>query len=115
MYEASLSCSPTHKTYVSEGIENSLPPEQTGIVDSGATHLYIAPNVPYGQLDTTENKIRVGTANGQVEISTAKATLPIPQLSADFPATGYIMPTFTNTLIGVGHICDENCTVVFRK
>ena len=115
MYEASLSCSPTRKTYASEGNENILPPEQTGIVDSGATHLYIAPNAPYGQLDTTASKIRVGTANGKVEISTAKSILPIPQLSAEFPTTGYIMPTFTNTLIGVGPICDANCTVVFRK
>ena len=78
MYEASLSCSPTRKTYVSEGNENRLPPKQTGIVDSGATHLYIAPNAPYGQLDTTANTILVGTANGQVVISTATATLPTP-------------------------------------
>ena len=28
---------------------------------------------------------------------------------------GYIMPTFTNTLIGIGPICDANCTVVFKK
>ena len=115
MYEASLSCSPTTKTYVSEGIENSLPPEQTGIVNSGATHLYIAPNAPYDKLNTTAKKIRVGTANGQVEISTANATLPIPQLAAELPTTGYIMPTFTNKLIGFGPICDANCTVVFRK
>ena len=47
--------------------------------------------------------------------SVATATLPIPQLAADFPTTGYIMPTFTNTLIGVGPICDANCTVVFKK
>ena len=82
MYKASLSYSPARKTYVSEGNENSLPPEQPGIVGSGATHLYIAPNSPYGQLDTTAIKIRVGTANGQVATSTAKATLPIPQLAA---------------------------------
>ena len=25
------------------------------------------------------------------------------------------MPTFTNTLIGVGPICDANCTVVLKK
>ena len=115
MYEDSLRCSPTTKTYVSEGSENSLPPEQTGIVNSGATRLYITPNAPYGQLNTTANKIIVGTVNGQVAISTAKATLPIPQLAADFPTTGYIMPTFTNTLIGIGPICDANFIVVFRK
>ena len=41
--------------------------------------------------------------------------LRIPKLDADFPTTGYIMPTFTNTLIGVRPICDTNCTVVFSK
>ena len=29
--------------------------------------------------------------------------------------TGYIMPSFTNTLIGVGPICDAKCIVVFNK
>ena len=61
MYEATLSCSPTCKTYISEENENSLLPEQTGIVDSGATHMYIAPNAPHGPLDTSASRIRVGT------------------------------------------------------
>ena len=56
MYEASLSCSTTTKTYVSNREENSLPPDQTGIVDSGATHMYIAPNIPYGQMNATAKK-----------------------------------------------------------
>ena len=114
-YEASLSCSPTNNAYVSKKIDKYLPPEQTGILDSGATHIYIAPNAQYEKMDTTGKHIRVGTANGQVAKSTAMATLPIPQLKADFPTKGYIMPTFTNTLIGVGHICDADCTVVFKK
>ena len=36
-------------------------------------------------------------------------------MAADFPTTGYIMPSFTNTIIGYGPICDANCTVVFKK
>ena len=115
MYEASLRCSPTRKTYIYEENENSLLPEHTGIVDSGATRLYIASNAPHGPLYISASIIIVGTANVQVEISTAKATLSIPQLAVDFPTTGYIMPTFTNTLIGIGPICDANCTVVFKK
>ena len=115
MYEDSLSCTPTTKTYVSKIKENSLPPDKTGKVDSGATLMYIAPNAPYGQMNITAKKIRVGTENGQVVSSTEMATLPIPQLEADLPTKGYIMPTFTNTLIGVGPICDANYTVVFRK
>ena len=114
-YEASLSCSTTTKSYVSNRTDNHLPSDKTGIVDSGATYMYIAPNAPYEKMDTKEKQIRVFTANGQVASSTATATLPTPQLNADLPTKGYIMPTFTNTLIGVGLICDANCTVVFRK
>ena len=66
-------------------------------------------------MDATEKYIRVGTANRQVANSTAMATLPIPQVKADFPTKGYIMPKFKNTIIGVGPICDADCTVVFKK
>ena len=114
-YEASLSCSPTNNVYVSNKTDKHLPPEQTGIVDSGATHIYIAPNAPYEKMDTTGKNIRVGTANGQVASSTAMAKLPIPQVKADFPTKGYIMPKFTNTLIEVGPIYDADCTLVFKK
>ena len=118
MYKDSLSCSPTRNTYIpklSEENENSLLQEHTEIVDSGAMHLYIAPNAPHGPLDTSATKIRVGISNGQVATSVATATLPIPELAAEFPTTGYIMPTFTNTLIGIDPICDAKCTVVFKK
>ena len=78
-------------------------------------HLYISPTAPHGPLEISSATIKVGTANGQVENSAAKANLPIPQLAADFPTMGYIMTSFTNTLIGVGPICDANCTAIFKK
>ena len=117
MYEASLSCSPK-LTYIPtqyEKQEHILPQQQTGIVDSGATHLYIAPTAPHGPPDNIAATIKVGTANGQAETSASKSTLTIPQLAAEFPTTGYIMPSFNNTLIGVGPICDAKCTVAFKK
>ena len=77
-YEASLSCSPTNNEYVSNKTDKHLPPEQTGIVDSGATHIYIAPNAPYEKMDTTGKHIRVGTDNGQAANYTSMDTLPIP-------------------------------------
>ena len=95
--------------------EHILPQQHTGIVDSGATYLYIAPTAPHGPPDTSAATIKVGTENGHVEKYSAKDTVPIPQLAADFPTTGYIMPSFKNTLICVGPICDANCTVVFKK
>ena len=48
-------------------------------------------NETHGPLDTSAAKIKVGTANGKVATSAAKATLPIPQLAEDSPTTGYIM------------------------
>ena len=58
--------------------EHILPQQYTGILDSGATHLYIAPTAPHGPLDTSAATIKVGTANGQVETPAAKCTIPIP-------------------------------------
>ena len=115
MYEASLSCSPTAKSYVSNRKYNHLPPDKTGIVDLGATHMYIAPNAPYGEMDTTKNQTRVGTANGHLASSMETATLRIPQLNADLSTKGYIMSTFTNTIIGVVPICEANYTLVVRR
>ena len=108
MYETSLSCSPTQNG-------NSLPQHHTGIVDSGAAHIYIAPSAPNGLLNTKVTPITVGMASGKMMKSTATATLPIPQSAADFPTTVYIMPYFTNTLIGVGPICDADCNILFTK
>ena len=116
MYEASLSYSPT-LTYMPTPYEQQeyvLPQKHTGIVYSGATHLYIAPSTPHGPPDTSAATISVGTANGQVAKSSSKGILPIPQLEADFHTTGYIMPSFTNILIGVGPICDADCKFFFK-
>ena len=52
-YEASLSCSPTNTEHVADKTPKQLPPEQTGILDSGATHIYIAPNAPYEKMDAS--------------------------------------------------------------
>ena len=95
--------------------QHILPQQDTVIVDSGATHLYIAPSTPHGPPDTSAATISVGTVNGQVEKSSAKATLPTPQLSEDFHTKGYIMPSLTNTLVTVGPICYADCTVIFTK
>ena len=85
------------------------------IVNSGATHLYITPTARHCSLKTSAPKISVGTATRHVEGSSATATLPIPQLAAYFPTTGYIMTSFTNTLVGAGPTCDADCTVLFGK
>ena len=41
--------------------------------------------------------------------------LSIPQLPSEFPTTGHVMPGFQENLVGVGHMCDANFTVIFTK
>ena len=68
IYEASLRCSPT-LTYMPtpHELQEHIPPQQhTGIVYSGATHLYIAPSAPHGPPDTSDATISVGTSNGKI-------------------------------------------------
>ena len=81
-----------------------LSPNETGVVDSGTSHIYISPSAPHGPPDTTTLTVRVGTPNGQVQRSSVADSIPIPQLKNDFHNTGHIMPNFTNTLIAVGPI-----------
>ena len=39
----------------------------------------------------------------------------IPQILSDFPTTGHIIPEFQENLVGVGPMCDADCTVIFSK
>ena len=85
-----------------------------GIVNLVASHIYISLSAPHGPPDNTAQTVRVDTATGQVQRSSALASLPITHLENYFPTTGHIMPHFTNTLIGVGPICDAKCTFFYQ-
>ena len=50
--------------------------QDTGIVDSAATHLYIAPSASHGLPDTNAATISEGTANGQVKTHHQKLHYP---------------------------------------
>ena len=78
----------------------------TGVLESGASNIYISPSASHGPSNTTTTTVRIGTATGQVQLSLATASPPIPHLENHFPTTGHIMQNFTDTLIGVGPICN---------
>ena len=65
-YEASLSCSPTLSYIHTPYAQRILPQKNTGVVDSGATHLYVAPSALHGPPTTSASQISVGTVNGQI-------------------------------------------------
>ena len=85
----------------------------TGVADTGATSFYFAADAPMTKVNPDAPTIAVGTALGQRHHSSATAQLRIPDLPADFPRTGHVMPGFQQTLIGIGPICDAGYTVHF--
>ena len=66
-------------------------------------------------MDPTATHIRIGTASVQPMISAGTFDLMIPQIPSDLPTTGHVIPGFQYNLIGVGPMCDANCTVTFSK
>ena len=56
----------------------------------------------------------VNTAAAHLITLSATAALNIPHLSHQ-ACTGHAMPQFTNNLIGIGKICDAQCTVSFTN
>ena len=60
-------------------------------------------------------KVTVGTDTRQTQRSTDTVKLNLPKLPANFPVIGHIMPGFKHTLIGVGPLCDADCTVTFTS
>ena len=89
--------------------------DQTGIANTSATHIYIAPSTSYVDADPSAPKIRVGTANFQLVRSCATSSLPIPQVGHDFPTKGYVIPSFANNLVGICPLYDTVCYITFAK
>ena len=86
-----------------------------GIIDSGACHLYISPESSFQNANPTAPKVCAGTPNSHIEQSAATANLSILQPIKYFTTNFHIMPYFKYTLVGLGTICDVNCTVSFPK
>ena len=68
-----------------------------------------------GNIHRSAPKVTAGTATGQTQSSTGTGELNLPKLPADLPVTGHIMSWFKHTLIGVGPLCDADCTVTFTR
>ena len=66
-------------------------------------------------MDLSSPTVKVGTATVQTQQSTVTGNLNLPQLPSGLPITGQIIPGFRHTLIGVGPLCDEDCTVTFTR
>ena len=95
-------CSPT------QTISNTC----TAIADTGASGHYFMTTAPVYNIHGAAIPTIVSTAAGHAITLSAIAVINAPHLPLD-ARTGHIMPNFTNNLIGIGKICDAQCTVTF--
>ena len=86
----------------------------TAIVDSGSSGVYLDKDTPSTNINPSAPTMCVGTDTGKVQQSAAVCTLVLPQLPTA-ASKGQILPTFVLSLVGVGTLCDSDCTVDFSK
>ena len=80
-----------------------------------AAYIYFSADAPIVNVDRSAPKVTVGTATGQSHQSQVTGELNLPKIPSGFPVTGHIMPGFRHTLIGVGPLCDADCTFTFTR
>ena len=66
-------------------------------------------------IDHAATKVTVGIATRQTQQSTGTRDLALPHLPLGFLLKGYLMPGFRHNLIGLGPLCDADCTVTFTR
>ena len=87
--------------------------QETAVIDSGASNIYLTINAPKQQVDSNAPTVRVRTADGTPQVSSASCELALPHLPANSPKSGYVMPGFTENLVGIGAMCYAGYTVTF--
>ena len=105
-------------TLASEYIPNptpNIPPNHTGIDDSGASSFYFAPDAPVANYNPLAPTIGVCVANGLPECLVASATLALASSLSQAEMLGHVMPSFPHTHIGLGPFADQGCTIVFTR
>jgi len=89
------------------------PDEDTGIVDSGSSHLYFAPGAPVMNYDATAPTIRVRIANGTPVHSIASGELALVTALPPASREGHVIAGFPHSLIGLALFVDASCRVLF--
>eukprot|EP00804_Cyclotella_cryptica_P027480 CCRYP_007451-RA/>CCRYP_007451-RA protein AED:0.41 eAED:0.39 QI:0/-1/0/1/-1/1/1/0/327 len=102
-----MNTAPTSKNYYA-----ILDSDNYGILDSGATDIYLKDSAPLQNINYNHVPINVTIPNGKTMSSSASATVPIPQLPNE-ALSGYIIPGLNKNLISVTKLCAAGCTVQF--
>ena len=109
----------THNANFSPTLDKYLPSSPditaTGIVDSRATDIYFYTDAPIVNINVSSPKVKLGTTTGQTQQYTGAGDLKLPHLPLGFPIKVHLTTGFRHTLIGVGPLCDADCTVTFTR
>ena len=100
-------------TFISRNPTHHPPDEDTGIVDSGSSHLYFAPGAPVMNYDATTPTIRVRVADGTPVHSIASGELASVTALPPASRKGHVMAGFPHSLIGLAPFVDAGCRVLF--
>ncbi len=87
----------------------------TAIADTGASDHYFTDKAPLLHVDTTAPTTTIRTATGEFKTSTGTAVLAIPSLPSIRARSGHIIPGFTNNLLSLRKLCDDDCTAYLDK
>ena len=71
--------------------------QETAVIDSGASNIYLTVNAPKQQVDKKAPTVRVSTADGTPQVSSASCDFALPHIPADFPKSGHVMPGLLKT------------------
>ncbi len=93
----------------------TLPAHHTGIANSGSNGHYFAPNAPVAIYNSQALTIGVHVANGRPKRLVASATLASATALPPAALPGHVMPNFPHTLIGLGPLANQDCTIVFTQ
>jgi hypothetical protein len=94
---------------------STFPHQHTGITDSGSSSFYFSRGTSVANYNPRAPTVSITVANGCPEHSVASATLAsVPALPPSM-MSGYVMPSFPRTIIGLGPFADQGCKIVFDK
>ena len=108
--------------------QNHLPcANHTIVVDSGATtHAFtkentgidtnlVHVNLPFSNVQSTDNGIKVKYPDGVIDQATHTATLDIPSLPLKARQVHLFRKLASGSLLSLGQLCDAGCTAYFNK
>ena len=84
-------------------------------MDSGASGIYYIPTAPVDNLNLAAPQIRVGTDSGGLAYSLASAQVALSQIPSYFTESFHVIADLNHYLMGLGSICDAECSVHFHK